>query len=196
MTTQSAKAVKEWRKNTKLKLITCMGSKCQICNYNKSQNALEFHHINPDEKDFSISSVRANPTSWKTISIELQKCILLCSNCHKEVHEGITSLPQTYQIFDESLLTEHSHLLKETKTTYCPVCNKIKENRNITCSIECGSKRKNSINWESIDLLDLIDVQKKTKVSIAESLGCSKASILKQYNKLKNTEFTNSSTQE
>ena len=51
---KSSEAVKKWRRNTKLKLITCMGSKCQICGYNKSQNALEFHHIDPEEKDFSL----------------------------------------------------------------------------------------------------------------------------------------------
>ena len=42
---KSSEAVKEWRRNTKLKLIVCMGSKCQIFGYNKSQKALEYHHI-------------------------------------------------------------------------------------------------------------------------------------------------------
>lgn len=47
---------KEWRHNTKQKLIESLGSKCQICNYNKSKSALEFHHVNPNEKDFTISN--------------------------------------------------------------------------------------------------------------------------------------------
>ena len=112
---KSSEAVKKWRRNTKLKLITCMGSKCQICGYNKSQNALEFHHINPEEKDFSLSNTRANPKNWSSIIKELQKCILLCSNCHKEVHEGVSILPKFYQSFDESLLelSENIHLLKQ-----------------------------------------------------------------------------------
>ena len=49
--------LKEWRKNTKQKLIEGFGGKCQICDYNKSNSALEFHHINPAEKDFSIEKV-------------------------------------------------------------------------------------------------------------------------------------------
>lgn len=48
--------VKEWRHNTKQKLIEGLGGKCQICSYNKSNSALEFHHLNPEEKDFTIST--------------------------------------------------------------------------------------------------------------------------------------------
>ena len=185
---KSSEAVKEWRKNTKQKLTICMGSKCQICGYNKSQNALEFHHIDPNEKDFSLSSTRANPKKWTSIVNEQQKCILLCSNCHKEVHEGITSLPKVYQLFDESLLksNENNHLLKITKTTYCPVCNKVKENHLKTCSKQCAGKKSSKINWDSVDLIYLIDIKKQSKVEIAEELGCSDAAVGKQYRKLKN----------
>ena len=38
------------------------------------------------QKDFSLSSTRANPKNWDSIVKELKKCILLCSNCHKEHH--------------------------------------------------------------------------------------------------------------
>ena len=181
---KSSEAVKEWRKNTKLKLVTCMGNKCQICNYNKSTNALEFHHLDPNEKDFSLGSIRANPKNWKNIVEELAKCILLCANCHREVHENITELPKEYQKFDESLLQleENKHLLKQTQTTYCPVCNKEKENSNKTCSKECAGKYRSNIDWSKIDLIDLIENQKKTKTSIAEELNCSRAMVIKKYN--------------
>ena len=183
---KSSEAVKEWRRNIKQKLIVCMGSKCQICNYNKSQNALEFHHINPDEKDFSISSVRANPKNWNTIVRELKKCILLCSNCHKEVHEGITNIPTIYQVFDESLLQKdnNKHLLKQTKTTFCPVCNNVKENHLQTCSKTCAAKKTSKVDWTQVDLIDLIEVQKLSKIKIAEMLGCSDAAVGKHYRKL------------
>jgi len=45
---------------------------------------LEFHHINKDEKDFAIGS--GNTKSWSDIKKELDKCVLLCANCHREVH--------------------------------------------------------------------------------------------------------------
>lgn len=186
---KSSEAVKKWRRNTKLKLITCMGSKCQICGYNKSQNALEFHHIDPEEKDFSLSNTRANPKNWPSIIKELQKCILLCSNCHKEVHEGVSILPKFYQSFDESLLelSENIHLLKQTKTSLCPVCNVGKENHLITCSKQCASKYRSKVNWDEVDLIDLIEVKKLSKIQIARKLGCSDAAVGKHYRKLKSS---------
>ena len=84
MSTNSAKAVKEWRKNTKLKLITCMGSKCQICGYSKCTDALEFHHINPNEKDKDYFNMRGGLSP--NLKTELDKCVLLCANCHREIH--------------------------------------------------------------------------------------------------------------
>ena len=183
MSTNSAKAVKEWRKNTKLKLITCMGSKCQICGYSKCTDALEFHHINPKEKDFALGAIRANPTNWLKITKEVSKCILVCSNCHKEIHADLIDIPKNYQTFDETILQlpENKYLLKQTKTTYCPVCNKEKENSNKTCSKECAGKYRSDIDWSQIDLIDLIENQKKTKTSIAEELNCSRAMVIKKY---------------
>ena len=60
------------------------GGKCSKCGYKKCQAALEFHHINPEERDFAIS--RCKNTSFEKIKKELDKCILICSNCHKEEH--------------------------------------------------------------------------------------------------------------
>ena len=189
MTSKSAKAVKEWRKNTKLKLIVCMGSKCQICKYNKCNEALEFHHIEPSEKDFSLSAIRANPKNWDSIKKELEKCILLCANCHREVHNRLTPLPKEYQTFDESLLNteDNKYLLKEVEKTYCPVCNKQKLNKHKYCSTTCSSSSKTKVDWSKIDLIDLIENQKLSKTSIAEELGCSDAAVGRHYRKLKSS---------
>lgn len=180
--------VKEWRRNTKLKLIACMGNDCQICGYNKSINALEFHHLDPDQKDFTISKMRSNPKSWLKITKELKKCILVCANCHREIHENITDIPDTFQIFDENILKKDKfkHLLKETKTTYCPVCNSIKENHLITCSHSCASRRRNGIDWSLYDIVDLKDNKGLTNIAIAKIVGCSDVAIGKRYKKLKN----------
>jgi 5-methylcytosine-specific restriction endonuclease McrA len=95
--------VKKFRKNRKQKMVDSMGGKCQICGYNKTPKALEFHHVNPVEKEFSFGGSRASPKSWEMISEELKKCILLCSNCHHEVHDGIAIIPESYQRFSEVL---------------------------------------------------------------------------------------------
>jgi hypothetical protein len=54
--------------------------------------ALEFHHLDGSRKDFGISS-KGYTRSWSKIRDELDKCILLCANCHREIHAGL-QLPQ------------------------------------------------------------------------------------------------------
>lgn len=61
------------------------GGECIICGYKRCIAALEFHHRDPEEKDFSMRDV-SKVIFTKEIKKELDKCDLLCSNCHKEIH--------------------------------------------------------------------------------------------------------------
>jgi hypothetical protein len=79
--------------------IAYKGSKCQCCGYNKHVGALEFHHIDPSKKDFGISA-KGYTRSWENVRKELDKCVLVCANCHREIHAGITDCP-TEIISDE-----------------------------------------------------------------------------------------------
>lgn len=72
----------------KLKCVEYKGGKCINCGYNKYYGALEFHHLNPEEKDFNISNIRTYKFN-KRITEELDKCVLLCANCHREEHYNI-----------------------------------------------------------------------------------------------------------
>ena len=78
-----------YRKNVKKRLIEYKGGKCQICGYNKCQDALEFHHLDPSKKDYNVSG---GTKSFNTLKSEVDKCILVCANCHREIHSGITKL--------------------------------------------------------------------------------------------------------
>ena len=60
---------------------------CDICGYNRCFAALEFHHIDGSTKENSISNMRTR--SENSIRQEIEKCVLLCANCHREVHNGI-----------------------------------------------------------------------------------------------------------
>lgn len=61
---------------------------CAICGYGKNYAALEFHHVNPRDKNYGIN---INTVVKKSITKELNKCILLCANCHREIHHrGLT----------------------------------------------------------------------------------------------------------
>lgn len=66
------------------------GDKCKLCGYNKCSRALEFHHLDPMNKEFEVCT--SNGRSYARLFAEAAKCILLCSNCHREVEEGITCL--------------------------------------------------------------------------------------------------------
>lgn len=86
------KAVDKRRKLIRKMSIEHKGGQCAICGYDKCNNALEFHHRNSSEKDFGISA-KGYTRSWEKVKAELDKCILICANCHREIHEGITQLP-------------------------------------------------------------------------------------------------------
>lgn len=66
------------------------GSSCTLCGYDKCSHALEWHHIDPTEKE--ITPARVFSRSWDNIKKELDKCVLLCSNCHREVHAGVSKI--------------------------------------------------------------------------------------------------------
>jgi predicted transcriptional regulator len=80
------KAVVKRRQKVKKLAIDYKGGSCQRCGYNKCDGALEFHHLDPSKKDFSISS-SGNTRGWELIKKELDKCIMVCANCHREIHE-------------------------------------------------------------------------------------------------------------
>lgn len=73
--------------------VNYLGGGCLLCGYNRCLRALHFHHLNPHEKDFNISE----KSTWYDIRNEIEKCVLLCANCHAEVHSGM---------IDHSLLLE------------------------------------------------------------------------------------------
>ena len=72
------------RFNKKEKLKNSVGGKCQICGYDKCQRALHFHHIDPTTKSFEIAPRLDG--NINTIMKEVQKCIMICSNCHRIRH--------------------------------------------------------------------------------------------------------------
>ena len=64
---------------------------CYICKEN-AECCLSFHHIDPETKEFDISSGIRQRISKKRILIEIEKCIVLCENCHRKLHAGLVTL--------------------------------------------------------------------------------------------------------
>ncbi len=75
--------INRW-KERKAKAVAYKGGKCSICGYSKTLAALEFHHIEPKTKLFAWNKLRLRP--WHEVINELDKCTLMCSNCHAELH--------------------------------------------------------------------------------------------------------------
>lgn len=88
----------ERQRLVKMRSIEYKGGSCVLCGYNKHPAALEFHHLDPTQKEFDISLCKLK--DFERVKPELDKCVLVCSNCHREFHAGAIALPAT--------LTAHS----------------------------------------------------------------------------------------
>lgn len=82
---RKARNVARHREKKRSRLIELKGGQCAVCGYSKCREALEFHHVNPAEKSFNLTKVSLTK-SWDTCVKEARKCLLLCANCHREMH--------------------------------------------------------------------------------------------------------------
>ena len=82
---RNVRKVIEWRRRAKIALIAYKGGKCEICGYNKPfVSCYDFHHRDPSQKDFNISS---QTKKFESLKREVDKCQLLCKLCHFELHD-------------------------------------------------------------------------------------------------------------
>ena len=105
----------------KLLALEYCGESCKLCGYNKNISALAFHHVDPNEKDFSFAGIRQKELSLSH-KTELAKCITLCHNCHTTLHYNHNQLNQ-----NQSKQTIKSKKVRRTlidlKNGSCKVCN-------------------------------------------------------------------------
>ena len=121
--------LKDYRTRRKQKIVELMGGKCICCGYNKCIQALELHHLNPKEKEISLSNYSIG---WDKIVKELEKCILVCSNCHREIHYGLIDVTTLVPGFKQEILLE----IDPPKEFYCKRCGKKLKTNAIHCR-EC-----------------------------------------------------------
>lgn len=76
-------------------LKTEFGGKCRACKFKKSFFALDFHHVDPSNKSFSISKQRGKP--YEALREEAKKCVLVCKNCHAMIHQKTLDCPPLYE---------------------------------------------------------------------------------------------------
>jgi len=86
-------AVTKRRRKLKSLLVEYKGGKCMVCSYKKTPWAMDLHHVDESKKSFDMSSGGLT-RSWERTKKEADKCVLLCANCHREIHAGVTQLPK------------------------------------------------------------------------------------------------------
>lgn len=87
-TKQTLKRMQKLKKT----MVDYKGGECSICGYKKYLGALEFHHLDPNKKDFNLAHMKKYSFDER-VKNELDKCILVCSNCHRELHGKIVVPP-------------------------------------------------------------------------------------------------------
>lgn len=118
----NSQSVSDYRRKRKMDLLQVAGNKCNLCGYNKAVSALEFHHIDPSQKNYGIASKGTCHSIQKDL-LELKKCILVCSNCHREIHENQYSQQDLWekQFYDEEYANKLTTLKKDI-ILYCSQC--------------------------------------------------------------------------
>lgn len=168
----------------KIRAIKYLGGKCSKCGYSRCYAALEFHHRDPDEKELEWNKLRKR--AWSSIKEELDKCDLLCANCHREVHFDPSIIRRVKEWFLRK--REFSRRIRERRElkSECSVCGKefhptssSKRDSRITkyCSPECGFASQEKIQWPE-NLPEMIE--RHSKRYVAMKLGVSDKAVAKR----------------
>lgn len=162
--------LKDYRLRRKQKIIKIMGGKCACCGYNKCIQALELHHLNPEEKELSISNYSLG---WDKIVKELEKCILVCSNCHREIHYGLIDINTLTSSFNKEVLNE----IENSNKKYCQRCGKEVKYGSTYC-FECSSFLQRKVERPDREQLKN-DIRTLSMVKVGQKYGVSDNAVRK-----------------
>lgn len=177
------------RAKFKKKAVEYKGEKCEWCGYNKNACALTFHHIEPSKKEFSLSGMKSK--SWASVEKELDKCLLLCFNCHQELHARESKYYKFYygELADPGSTVKlyRKTEIKEyvPRTGICPVCNKSFTGDGKYCSHECAHFAQRKVIRPSKEELENL-LKEHSCRAVGKMFGVSDKCIckwLKVYNK-------------
>ena len=123
------------------------GGKCEICGYDKYIGALDFHHKDPSQKKFNIAAAKLRQFNNETIE-ELNKCQMLCANCHREVHNihNIEELKNTWIEYEKQKQNQFNLLQQKNNTCSCgnKKCKKSKQ------CLKCNNKKSSERNVDEV----------------------------------------------
>ena len=146
-----------WRKKARTLLAEAFGGKCTVCGYDKTIMALDYHHINPKEKDKLLSMAMRDGSSWSRIVKEARKCTIVCCRCHREIHAGVTELPLNCSKFNEAFADVMKIGKKDKEFDDCPVCGNKKFVGYKHCSHACQMEGNRKLRATKEELKQLLN---------------------------------------
>lgn len=135
-------------KSLKHKAVMLLGGKCHTCGYDRNLAALDFHHLDPSEKEGNWSKLKKR--SWDRLVEELKKCVLLCKNCHAEYH--CPNLMKSQLADTHVFRVEYDRASFVQCTGKCPLCEKDVFKTKF-CSVDCARKSQQRVQRPSCDQL-------------------------------------------
>lgn len=168
-------SVNNRRAEYKRRSIAYKGGKCERCGYCKSPRALTFHHIDPKQKSFGLSCSATK--SWESVKAELDKCILLCANCHMEEHEKLDFRTE------ESRSWEPKKPYTPPSDIPCECCGGKKSNaRHVKLCRKCACAKLQKIAWPSNEEMRKRVWETPTS-TLSKQLGVSDVAVAKHCKK-------------
>ena len=134
----------------KMELIRLKGGSCEVCGYNTNIAALEFHHKDPSKKEFKLDLRRLGNTKWEILLEEAEKCMLLCANHHREIHNP----DKEFQVIEE-LVRHYNETIISTREKTINTCDDCGVEVNLyskRCK-RCASINRRKVLWPDKEAL-------------------------------------------
>jgi len=135
----------------KQKIVESFGGKCNICGCIDYYEVYDIHHLDSESKNKEISKYytsngrRLSNISFNVLIKELEKCVMLCSNCHRKLHRNHTKLIYKKTFDAEVLIKEFCDI--------CPVCGNGKLKKYKNCSNKCRYKSRRIVKRPTRNIL-------------------------------------------
>lgn len=179
-------AVGQARRRLKAQAVAYKGGKCERCGYSRCHEALDFHHLDADGKDFGVSA--GIYRKWEVVRAELDKCVMLCANCHREEHArqreawlkkqqelARLEVPARPQMIPVDCLNCGSAVL------FAP--SRIARGTRLFCDARCAGKYQRKAQWPPAEELKAL-VWRVPASQLAKQLGVSSPAIKKMCRRL------------
>jgi hypothetical protein len=157
----------------KVELIELKGGCCEICGYNKNVAAFDFHHNDPTQKDYQLDMRKLSNTRMIKLMEEVEKCKILCANCHREYHSPDLEMSMVKSLIknvDDSVLE-----VKKFGKPKCVDCGCEINYTHIRCRT-CSDEKKRKVERPSLEILTN-EIKKYSKIWCAKKYGVSITSI-------------------